>query len=95
MKALAGYGPAVATPAKVAKVARPRGAPKGTPSPRKLLRPLCKVCRMCWVPRPQYVTCSTACAGVYRRQQKLKRARERFKAAQAARWKLLEKETAR
>ena len=92
MKALCGYGP---VQPKTPKPTKKRGAPKGTPSPRKLLRPLCKVCLMCWVPRPQYITCSVACAGVYRRQQKLRRARERFKAAQAARWKLLDKEMGR
>lgn len=48
--------------------------------------PVCTVCIMHAVTRPQHQTCSTTCAGVLRRRNRAKRARERFRKAHANKW---------
>jgi hypothetical protein len=53
---------------------------------QRALLPLCVVCLLHVVTRPQHATCSTTCAGTLRKRNKEKRARAAFNAARAARF---------
>ncbi len=81
--ALMGYDPS----RKVVSFDVPRSRPR-----LRTLLPLCVVCLLNTVTRPNHSTCSTGCAGTLRRRNKEKRARDAFRAAHAAKFLTFPKE---